>query len=583
MARLDISAGGSVQDALNKAAPGDEVVLQAGARFVGAITLPAKADGPPIVVRSGGALQAGRINDAQLPAMATLTPGQNSPCIEGGSQSRNWKFVGINLEFEPAFVGGECVVLQGAHNIAFDRVRIVPPDTGVCKRGIRGNGTLITVENSFIDRVWVPGQDSQAFCAWDGAGPYTLRNSFFGAGSENVMFGGANSASPANIPSDILVERCHFAKPLEWKGKPHTVKNLFELKSARRVIIRQNIFENNWTDAQAGMGILFTVRNDEGGNPWSVLEDVLFERNILRNTEGGINILGFDMYQMSGQAQRITIRHNLLMNTGDKAMIIGGEVGDVTIENNTFVNAWTPLYLYRGDVWPSAEKLAAKRSAKIAIAGKLTYRNNLAYHREYGVMGEDAGIGSPALALASTAEWGPNVLAGGGNYSYPSGTMRPTEQEHASQFTTDYGLIEGSKYIGAGSDGGNLGWMGIGSDVPPPPPPPPPPDEVFDPPPPPPPPPPGDTTAPKIASMKITRSGSSSNYKATMVVQDDTGVVRVDGFVNGLFRGMSTAPSSGEDTWIIPLKLTVKGEYEITLVAYDAIGNRSPITEKVKR
>ena len=34
--------------------------------------------------------------------------------------------------------------------------------------------------------------------------------------------------------------------------------------------------ENNWVDGQAGMAVLFTVRNQDGGAPWSVVEDVTF-------------------------------------------------------------------------------------------------------------------------------------------------------------------------------------------------------------------------------------------------------------------------------------------------------------------
>ena len=64
--------------------------------------------------------------------------------------------------------------------------------------------------------------------------------------------------------------------------------------------MRNNLFERNWTDAQNGFAILFTVRNDEGGAPWSVVEDVLFEQNVVRDTENGINVLGYDSYQRQG-------------------------------------------------------------------------------------------------------------------------------------------------------------------------------------------------------------------------------------------------------------------------------------------
>ena len=43
------------------------------------------------------------------------------------------------------------------------------------------------------------------------------------------------------------------------------VKNLLELKNARRVTIDGNLFEYSWSSGQAGYAIVFTPRNQEGG------------------------------------------------------------------------------------------------------------------------------------------------------------------------------------------------------------------------------------------------------------------------------------------------------------------------------
>ena len=47
------------------------------------------------------------------------------------------------------------------------------------------------------------------------------------------------------------------------------VKNLFEMKAARRVTIEGNIFENCWGQRQAGYAIVFTVRAQGGVMPVS--------------------------------------------------------------------------------------------------------------------------------------------------------------------------------------------------------------------------------------------------------------------------------------------------------------------------
>ena len=121
-----------------------------------------------------------------------------------------------------------------------------------------GNGQDITLTQSHCQGVWKSGQDSQCFAAWDGAGPYTITDNFLEAASENVLFGGADSSSAANIPADIRIERNLFTKDLAWKGQSRQVKNLLELKAAKRVIIRDNVFERSWTEGQVGRAVLFT-------------------------------------------------------------------------------------------------------------------------------------------------------------------------------------------------------------------------------------------------------------------------------------------------------------------------------------
>src|SRR2546429_8248611 len=118
--------------------------------------------------------------------------------------------------------------------------------------------------------------------------------------------------------SDLENRRNHLFKPLSWKvGHPTyagihwPVKNLFELKNAQRVLVEGNLFENNWLDAQNGFGILFTVRNQDGTAPWSVVQDVTFTNNIVRHSGSGVNILGYDNNHPSQQIQRILIRNNL--------------------------------------------------------------------------------------------------------------------------------------------------------------------------------------------------------------------------------------------------------------------------------
>ena len=89
-----------------------------------------------------------------------------------------------------------------------------------------------------------------------------------------------------------------------------TVKNLFELKNARNVVVENTVFENHWRQAQPGWAIVLTPRS-QGNCPWCEVRNVRFEGNLLQNVSAGINILGYDNGNPSGQAAQITIKQNV--------------------------------------------------------------------------------------------------------------------------------------------------------------------------------------------------------------------------------------------------------------------------------
>jgi Right handed beta helix region len=452
-----VNAGGDLQATLNAAVPGDEIVLQAGARFVGPFVLPQKPAGNVITIRSSATLPDRRITPSDSALLPTLASSVISAILDA-SNAVNWKLDGI--QFESVLNGqGEVIVLQNSLNIYMDRLLIVAGQYGQ-KRGIRGNGRYITLTRSHIANIWREGQDSQTFCAWDGAGPYTITGNYLEAASENVMFGGADSASPDRVPADILVEGNYFSKRLEWKGQPKAVKNLFELKSAKRVTVRGNVFEHNWTDAQNGFAILLKSVNQDGTAPWSATEDVIFENNIVRDTENGVNIMGNDYAQPSGRTTRLTLRNNLFIATG-VAFQLGGEIGDLTMDHNTVDQGYTLMSLYDGAVWNAGAP--GPRAATYAVE-RLTFTNTLARHNDYGVKGDGAAVGTPSLvAFTSSFTWTMNVLAGGAGWPYPAVTLFPTVPEYQAQFEADYTLVAGSPYRNAGTDGKDLGFNWIAS------------------------------------------------------------------------------------------------------------------------
>src|SRR5205085_12055824 len=129
-------------------------------------------------------------------------------------------------------------------------------------------------------------QDSQAIGVWNGPGGYVIETNHLEAAGENVMFGGGDPAILQLTPTNIVVRGNTMSKPLAWRdpGVPAwQVKNIFELKNARGVLVERNVLEHSWQQAQNGYAVLFTVRNQDGGCPWCQVEDVRFRWNIVRD------------------------------------------------------------------------------------------------------------------------------------------------------------------------------------------------------------------------------------------------------------------------------------------------------------
>ena len=449
-ATINVPAGGNINQALANAQPGDEVVLVAGATYTGPITLPVKSGTGVITLRSSGALPNRRITPADIGLLASISA-VGIPVITVNGPAGNYKLDGLKLTSTHL----EVLVIEGASNIVLDRLYI--PGNGTAqKRGVRGNGKNITLMRSHIDNVWSPGQDSQAFAAWDGSGPYKIIDNFLEAASENVIFGGTDPSSEANIPSDILVENNFMTKNLAWKGvSGKAVKNIFELKNAKRVVIRNNIFENNWVDGQAGTAIVITPRNQNNTAPYTVISDVLFENNIVRNTPHIFSIWGYDNAGPSQQTTNIVIRNNLLIGSGGgRFAMVANEVGNLTFDRNTYVQPTAGVDAVMLGVYHEGN-IALPTGSRPAMfaAVNLVVTNNLFQANTYGVHSSGAAQGTASLtAETKSFTWTNNVM-GGGQGTYPQPTFFPTKDSYAALFDTDYKLKPGSPYT-------NIGWSG---------------------------------------------------------------------------------------------------------------------------
>ncbi|HYE15122.1 MAG TPA: hypothetical protein VD968_11820, partial [Pyrinomonadaceae bacterium] len=345
------------------------------------------------------------------------------------------------------------------HHLTLDRCYIHGDDGGELKRGVSLQSAHTEILNSHVSGFKVRGQDAQAVAGWNGPGPYRIVNNYLEGAGENLIFGGARSSVPGQTPSDILISRNHISKPASWRGR-WTVKNLLELKHARRVRIEGNLLEHCWLDAQQGYAVLFTPRPSDSGD-WAVVEDVEFVNNVVRRVAAGVHVSGqddlFSPAPKSRRLRRVRVANNLFEGIdhrewgGDGSflkVVSGAE--QLTVEHNTVLHTGWALVKAGGE--PTTG---------------FVFRHNIARHNEYGVHGDSVGYGNPALAaffpggtfagnvIAKEvgAPWNTDIVYPQGNW-YPD-TLGDVRFENLQ--AGDYRLSSASPYKGAAADGGDIG------------------------------------------------------------------------------------------------------------------------------
>jgi PKD repeat protein len=238
-------------------------------------------------------------------------------------------------------------------------------------------------------------------------------------------------------------------------GTVWSVKNLFELKSARHVVVEDNILENHWKESQPGYAIVLTPRNSNGGCTWCVVEHVRFEYNVVRNVAAGINLTGYDIpSRPTRQSNDIVIRHNLFTGMSTTLggngwfLLIGDAPRDVTIEHNTIDSSGTTVvYSYGGTSTAPAQILGFRMAW------------NAARHGTYGINGTFYGYGNGILAnYYPDAVFTGNYLAGGPASRYPAGNLfAGAFQDQFGSEAGDYAVRGTSALSHAAPDGLDVG------------------------------------------------------------------------------------------------------------------------------
>lgn len=477
--QTSVPADADLQVYIDRARPGDVLLLEPRATYVGNFTLPALPEQSPripaqfITIRSAADPSSFPLNGRVRPEHAQSMPTLRSPNVGSALATKpgahHWRLQWLAFQANSGGAGNVISLGDGSdsqrdlatvpHDLDLDGLIIRgDPERGQ-KRGIGLNSGATVIRNSDIRDIKYDGQDSQAICGWNGPGPYVIENNYLEAAGENVMFGGADPSIRDLVPSDITIRRNYVTKPLAWKESRSrwTVKNLLELKNARRVLIESNVFEHNWVAAQSGYALLFKPVNQDGRSPWADVSDITFQFNIVRHVASAINVLGTDYQYPSGQLRGLQIRHNLFYDVNSsrwggegRFLMLGDGPVDIVVDHNTIIQNGSVLQLY------------GTKAGRPWVIQNLRLTNNLALHNEYGIIGESAGIGKSAIAAYLTREEiRRNVLAGGDPSRYPADNLFPSVAELMAEFVDsaggDYRLRPDSRFREAATDGTMLG------------------------------------------------------------------------------------------------------------------------------
>src|SRR5690349_17251706 len=100
-ATITVPAGGSLQNAINAAQPGDVIILDAGATYAGDLVLPNKSGSTYITIQSSriSELPEGvRVNPSQSALLAKLVSfSAAEPVIKTVAGSHHFRFIGVEI------------------------------------------------------------------------------------------------------------------------------------------------------------------------------------------------------------------------------------------------------------------------------------------------------------------------------------------------------------------------------------------------------------------------------------------------------------------------------------------------------
>lgn len=325
-----------------------------------------------------------------------------------------------------------------------------------------------SILNSYVSEMHILDGDSQGIAGWNGPGPFHIINNYVEAASENIMFGGSLPNIPDLVPSDIEVLRNHLYKPLHWRpsdpsyaGMRWPVKNLFELKSGRRVVVEGNLMENQWGDVDQTYGAVnLTVSGQDSGDH-AALQYITIRNNIVRHVGEGIRISGMSPYNgPNDPCHDLEISNNVFDDVNGTTWTHSGEwirfpykFDNLKLRHNTVFQTYTVMVFGDGTLSNN-------------ISSGFEMADNIVNYAGYGFYGVDHGTGQDAINYYfPDAVFERNVMIGGAsNASQFSGFAEnsasfyfPSSVSFVNLAAGNYRLVAASPYKAAATDGKDIG------------------------------------------------------------------------------------------------------------------------------
>ncbi len=482
---INVSNGTELQQALDRAQAGDAILLAPGATFRPSApersfmlrnrTIP---EGQWITIRSadrsfdaGGAVPFGtRVGPSHQNLMPQIrATAANAAAIRAEAGASGYRLIGLDIGIDPGISqltnlvelgsGSETTFAAQPSEIVIDRCYLHGNDAGNFRRGVLMNGARLAVIESYVANFHDANTDSQAIGGANGPGPFKIVNNFLEASGENIMFGGSDPAIAGLVPSDIEVRRNLSTKRLTWRTSGVPVKNAFELKNARRVLVEGNVFENVWVSGQDGTAILLKSANQDGRCTWCVTEYVTFRNNIVRSAANGLSINGSEAgargLPLPERANHIRIQNVVFREIGGgKLFRVFGGVSDVEITHVTSTSNGTGI-------------LDARDSAD--LNPNFVFKYNIVERSLYGIgAGSDEGITTVTRNFAPFV-YNQNVLVNTSRTTsqaigdvalksrYPPVTIVASDWKAVGFLDGTEKLARVSPFYRAGDDGNDLG------------------------------------------------------------------------------------------------------------------------------